>query len=560
MAVGDIGGLGPTARPAEVRPPPGQLALTDARTLPAALALGEVVTARVGQDLGNGNVTLTLRGQTLVANSATTLQPDSLVKLVVQSVGDQPVMRIITVAPQTPGFSTPQSRAAALGLPATPVALTALAAFEAASAPLDLPRLKEAVAQLQNLPAAQVPQRAQALALLAQAGLPTTPPFIALAERSASGVLPNPAAAVAEVQRLAQAAGITLRPPDAPAGTSPAVGGGQPTVGTATTLVGPGATVVPGAAPPLVANPSATVANPVVAGQQPVIGNQPPAAGQPPATSTVPTNAPAGAPAPEAQPTAPPPAARGAPAVSTQIVPAPLPSAPAPVLTPGAPVPASAAPAAALALPLIPVVHTLAGTPVPDLARGGATAVLQALALAGVRPRDTSEVHLPKPEPTLLHRLDLPVEEVDASRASLDSTMRHPQQPALEAAVVQVMREQAAETVIKPQSLKDYDLVFGLPLQVNGQPLPARLAVAERQTSAGTATFLRVDAELSALGPLSVRISGIENGPMAITVLAAGPALTALSDALPDLVESLRALGLAAGVRIADLVEDLTYG
>jgi hypothetical protein len=208
----------------------------------------------------------------------------------------------------------------------------------------------------------------------------------------------------------------------------------------------------------------------------------------------------------------------------------------------------------------VPVTTTLAGTLLPDLARGGATAVLQALALAGVRPRETGEVIVPKSAPTLLHRLDVPVEQTDAIRATIDSTTRPPHQPQIEAAIAHIMREQAAETVVKPQALVDYDLVLGLPLQVNGQPMPARLAVAERKTSAGTATFLRVDAELTHLGPLSVRISGIEGGPMAITVLGVGPALGALTEALPELNESLRALGLTAGVRVADLIEDLDHG
>jgi hypothetical protein len=169
-------------------------------------------------------------------------------------------------------------------------------------------------------------------------------------------------------------------------------------------------------------------------------------------------------------------------------------------------------------------------------------------------------VTVPKSAPTLLHRLDVPVEETNPIRATIDSTMRHPQQPQIDAAIAHIMREQAAETVVKPQALMDYDLVLGLPLQVNGQPLPARLAVAERKTTAGTATFLRVDAELTHLGPLSVRISGIEGGPMAITVLGTGPALGALTEALPDLNDSLRALGLTAGVRVADLMEDLDRG
>jgi hypothetical protein len=223
-------------------------------------------------------------------------------------------------------------------------------------------------------------------------------------------------------------------------------------------------------------------------------------------------------------------------------------------------VPASAAPATALVIPGIPTTTTLAGIVVPDLARGGATAVLQALALAGVRPRDAGELPVPKSEPTLLHRLDVPIDESGPIRASVDTATRQPPHTPLDAAVVQIMREQAAETVVKPQSLVDYDVVLGLPLQIQGQPLPARLAVAERQTSGGRATFLRVDAELTHLGPLSVRISGIENGPMAITVLATGPALNALAEALPDLNESLRALGLTAGVRVADLTEDLARG
>jgi hypothetical protein len=117
-----------------------------------------------------------------------------------------------------------------------------------------------------------------------------------------------------------------------------------------------------------------------------------------------------------------------------------------------------------------------------------------------------------------------------------------------------------AETVVKPQALADYDVVLGLPMLVHGQPLPARLAVAERHTAAGTATFLRVDAELTHLGPLSVRLSGIEGGPMAITIMGSGRSLPALAAALPDLGESLRQLGLTAGLRVADLAEDLSHG
>lgn len=527
MAVGDIGGIGPGQVPADVRALSAQIALTNAKILTAALNPGEILTARVGATLADGNVSLTVRGQTLIANSAANLLPDSLIKLLVQSSGDQPVLRILSNTAPDPrvSTSTPATRAAALGLPPTSLAAAALTAFEQAGAPLDPTRLKEALTQLQTLPPAQVPQRAQAFALLAQAGLPTTPPFIALAERSATGVLPNPAAAVTQLQRVAQ----TIVPTSVGQQSTAVAGGQLPGVSVQSPAAGaqqpaPSAQPTPSAVP--------LSSGPVAAGTP---ANRPPiapaSASSPPAATVV---APAGAATPGATAALPP-----------------------PVL--GAPVLANSTPAGAVILPVIPVTHTLGGTPIPDLARGGATAVLQAMALAGVRPRETGEMVATKAEPTLLHRLDIPVEEITPIRASLD-TSRQPPQQSLEAAVVHVMREQAAETVVKPQALIDYDVVLGLPLQVMGQPLPARLAVAERQTSAGTATFLRVDAELTHLGPLSVRISGIENGPMAITVLATGPALGALAEALPDLNESLRALGLAAGVRIADLIEDLSHG
>ena len=561
MAIGDIGGIGPGQVPADVRALVREIALTNAKLLTAALAPGEILTARVGALLGDGNVTLTLRGQTLIANSATALLPDSLVKLMVQSGGDQPVLRIMaTGAPdQRVVTSSPASRAIALGLPSTALATVALQAFEQAGAPLDPVRLKEAVAQLQALPPSQVPQRAQALALLAQAGLPALPPFIALAERSATGALPNPAAAlaalaevaeVAEVQRVAQrtSAGVTAGGQQSVAGSQQPVVGQPPVSVSQLPVLGPQLPVV-GVGSPIVGVPADT---PTTAPPPPSSPPAPPAAGSP---------APPSAP-PSAQPSVPP-----SPSANVQ-VPRPLVVTPAPAawsmqpppLAPGSLVPASSAPAPMITVPLVPTATTLAGTLVPDLARGGATAVLQALALAGVRPRETGEVVPPKSEPTLLHRLDVPVQEIEPIRAGIDSATRQPPQPALDAAVAHVMREQAAETVVKPQALIDYDIVLGLPLQVMGQPLPARLAVAERQTSAGTATFLRVDAELTHLGPLSVRISGIENGPMAITVLATGPALGALAEALPDLNDSLRALGLAAGVRIADLIEDLSHG
>ena len=584
MAVDGIGGSGPGQAPTPVRALLAEISLVQARALAATLTAGEIISGRVGADLGNGNVALTVRGQTLVANSQTPLLPDSLVKLLVQSTGDQPVLRLLAaVAPDAVATSTSASRAIALGLPATAAATTALQAFEQAGAPLDPVRIREAAEQLQALPPAQVPQRAAALAALAQAGLPATPPFIALAERSASGVLPNPAAAVVALQDALRSAGGTTATPTAAPNPVPAANvqppaGGQPPVSSSQPPVAGSQPPVAGSQPPVVSGqqPAVSGQQPVASGQPPVTGGQPvvsadqpslvsslssdtPETVAPPAPAPAPAAPAAATPPPAAPPTAAPPPVPAAPAAVVVPVPSPA-AAPvaAPVLVP-TPTPVPVATAGTQTLSPAQVATAFVGTPMPDLARGGALAVLQALALAGVRPRDTGEMTAPRPEP-LLHRLALPLEEVDPVRPVVDSTTRQTLPPDVQAAIAHVMREQAAETVVKPQGLVDYDLVVGLPLQVNGQPMPARFAVAERQTSGGTATFLRVDAELSNLGPLSVRISGIENGPMAITVLATGPALVALADAMPDLNESLRSLGLTAGLRLADLAEDLAHG
>jgi hypothetical protein len=605
MAVDGIGGIGPGQVPADPRALAAEVALNNVKQLTAALTPGEILTARVSAALGDGNVALTVRGQTLVATSATPLQQDTLVKLLVQSSGDQPVLRIIAAgaSPNETLTTTPAARVLALGLPSTAVATLALQAFEQVGAPLDPVRLKETVAQLESLPPAQVPQRAQALALLAQAGLPATPPFIALAERSATGTLPNPAAALADLQRLVQPTNVpqSTTAPQPTAVSQVAIAPQSPDASTPLSAILPDNA---GIRSPAV-NPSSVTANQVVATSDQLKATSTPSVVSTPPTSITSqvlergvqsvnvsvqagvTNAlaplladstsdatPAPAPAASASATsatAIPNATRTSATVGAASSSAPISVSAAPptsaAATPisqpsaaGSPVPATAAPAATIVVPQVPVTLTLAGMPVPDLGRGGANAVLQALALAGVRPRETGEVTVAKSAPTLLHRLDVPVEETDPIRATVDSTTRHPQQPQIDAAIAHVMREQAAETVVKPQALVDYDLVLGLPLQVNGQPMPARLAVAERKTSAGTATFLRVDAELTHLGPLSVRISGIDGGPMAITVLGVGPALGALTEALPDLNESLRALGLTAGVRVGDLMEDLDHG
>lgn len=118
--------------------------------------------------------------------------------------------------------------------------------------------------------------------------------------------------------------------------------------------------------------------------------------------------------------------------------------------------------------------------------------------------------------------------------------------------VTRTVREHLAEQVFKPKDLADYDRVVALPLSAAQVTTPAHLAVASRSTGGGAqATFVRVDAELTRLGPVSIRLSGADSGgPLAITLITSRRSGTALADELPALVADLRTLGLDASVRV----------
>ena len=134
------------------------LSLANVRALTASLAPGEILTGRISADLGDGKVALTVRGQTIIASSQMPLPLDSVVKLLVHSSGDLPVLRLLTATfPDVATTTTSATRAAALGLPNTATTAIALQAFEQVGAALDPVRLKDAVAQLQMLPPAQMP-------------------------------------------------------------------------------------------------------------------------------------------------------------------------------------------------------------------------------------------------------------------------------------------------------------------------------------------------------------------------------------------------------------------
>ena len=121
------------------------------------------------------------------------------------------------------------------------------------------------------------------------------------------------------------------------------------------------------------------------------------------------------------------------------------------------------------------------------------------------------------------------------------------------------VRDVAAEHLLPPAHLDDYDRVIPLPMMQAGHPVPARLAVTTRRTaSGGTACWMRVDCSLSHLGAVSVRLSGADGGPVAVTLIAAPAAAAVLANALPALTDDLHAKGVVAALRVVAHDGDLT--
>lgn len=506
--------------------PDPTIIIRDAARRDAALFKpGAVLSGRVVQALGDGQYLFSLRGRLLVAASSLPLAADRVISMEVLSGGDQPRLRLV----QSGGgdraqTSTSAARQQALGLAPGLAGELALAAFEDAGAPLTRDRLQAAAASLQPLAQdrpREAAQLAAALALLARSGLPETPATLLLALRAGAAELPNPAAALVQLQQLAASQGLAV--PAAPEPAAPA-GANQP-------------------APPVPAAPGTGA---------PAAASAAPGAATPATTAGV-------APA-----VLPPPATGGTMAVSTTPVPVQANATSGPALT-APPSGATTTPPANLETATV-AMRALLGWAVPDGEREGTAGVLRALALAGLRetPAPSAATATPaaaRPDgtapATLLQRLasvptTAPPEDHRAGAAA--NLLPAPSAPAtLGEAVAHAAREQAAPSVFKPVTMADYDLVVGLPLQADGRPTPARLAVASRAMAGGNATFLRVDAELSQLGPVSVRLSGVEGGALAITLMADGAGGRALAESLPDLAQSLQALGIVAGLRVTTL-------
>ena len=216
------------------------------------------------------------------------------------------------------------------------------------------------------------------------------------------------------------------------------------------------------------------------------------------------------------------------------------------------------APALRAALAVVARLGDVAALPDPGV--GGRAAASEALTLAGLRPRAESTVPgFTKPDhaPTGTHSSGTTAPSTRSAReadppGSVTALARVSASTGGEA-LRPALIEHAAGTVLPPADLADYDLVLPLPLQDRGAPVPARLAVTTRTTAGGiSATWLRVDAELQALGPVSIRLSG-QGGTVAVHIVATGPGVAAVQAQAAAMTTALTDLGLLASVRVSDL-------
>lgn len=470
----------PTGGPIAATPASVELAVQAAvnRALAALLVPGSVVSARLGAVRPDGSVPLTIAGRTVLATATVPLPSEADVQLEVLA-GDGPRRLRLVGGGDRAQASSPQQRLAQLGVARTPLAAIALAAFEAAGAPLSGERLRATASALAALPAGEQPVRAAAHAALAVAGAPATPALVALATRAVAPALPDAATAVRAVQvALAAITGTPL------AAAVPALALAAP--------------------------------NPAAAGDD------------------APANAQRG------------PALR----VET-LTTGPRSAPPAPPAT------------ALVARTLADAIATLATLAIPDAGRDGADAVRRAFGLAGIRPGTASDLAAPadaaripggrppaeREGPRSATLLD---HVADSGRALRSVTAAPAAVVEARAALDQAAREIAAPTVLRPAALADYAVVVPLLLSDRGQPTPARLAISRRPGGGGAdATYLRIDAQLSRLGTVSVRLSALDHGPMAIAIVAGAPALAALDEVLPELEATLHERGLVASLRLA---------
>ena len=203
----------------------------------------------------------------------------------------------------------------------------------------------------------------------------------------------------------------------------------------------------------------------------------------------------------------------------------------------------------------------LSAVPKPADLDQGPPAAERALRQAGVVPAGIPAPDDPPPSPIRLVRAlaELAVALREAEATAPSETARAHANSASEA-VHHSAREATADQVFKPRDLTDYDRILQLPLNADGRPLPTRVAIATRTSGGGErASWVRIDTEMSHLGPVSVRLSGGAGGPIAITLVAEPHASAALAAGLPDLAADLRQRGIVAVLRVA-VTTDTDHG
>ncbi|MCK6489851.1 MAG: hypothetical protein L6R48_16285, partial [Planctomycetes bacterium] len=351
------------------------------RTLAALFQPGEVVSGRVIEQVAPGAWALTVRGRTLVAESAVPLPADTVVRLEVLQQSDGRLrVRIAPDAQGGPVADPVGRRLQELGLPDTAAARLVLAAFEEAGAPLVPNRLQAALAALRALDTAARGDPGAAAPLPART-TPSAPPpalapgvrdlLIALAapdDQPAPVMLPRRAGTAAT---LAGATGPAPAAATAPAPVTSAAAPAAPRTATTIAAIAPAANTIPArdGAPATTVRPPGTAPSSPPAGTLPSTpavrtGDAPLAPPAPPVSSTPTVAAP---PIPAARP-----GSSASPAIQVRSPPADQPRlrASAPTATPDLPRTAEQRPAAVIQTPgndrgAIPAPSTPAPVPTP---------------------------------------------------------------------------------------------------------------------------------------------------------------------------------------------------
>ncbi|NRA36588.1 MAG: hypothetical protein HRU15_00465 [Planctomycetes bacterium] len=467
------------------------------RDLLSILKPGDQLSGRVVEQFTNGSYLFTVRGRNVIADSQTPLLRDSVVHFEVVSTKNGLHLRL-DGPPQSDSVHTSNmsSRLQALNIPANQTSLLVLQQFEQLAAPLDRNRIQLAVQSLQQAPAQQHASLAASHALLASNQLPVTPAFIHLASHAVNQQGTQHNAALAQIQKVfnetAQKANIQSTHVTPNTNTN--------TITTGTSNVAP--ENMP--ADKLLSHPHTTSSHSTTQSAQQTANLHP-------------LNIQDG---------------------SLQIN----------------------------AQHILQDMPKLQLNKVPD--------VQQMLAHNGIHPISTESItHNTPVAPTENEALnstnniainaEATIQNEHALRSVVQELahlsqfvhMQHNGGEILES-INSIIQDMNADSFFKPQHLNDYDYVLPLLSQHNGEAQHARIAIANRNIPGQkeSATFLRVDMELSQLGPLSLRMSSGQ-GPIIITIFATTPIVRTLSQALPQLEEDLQEQKLDAHIRIADLLD-----